>query len=635
MPLIQVDQQTRFLAIKQNDFSGLLNTRDIDALIGDTELSAIENFTRDRRGALKVRPGFVRMTKETYGSGAIRGLEPYYKVGGNPEIIATQGTSIGKFNSATQLFEDIKTDLSGDDKKFNMHQFMNHFYMANEVDKVQVYDGVNIWDAGYTIPASAPSSAQGDTGVLKAGTYKHKVTYYYKDGESNPCESEASIVIIDDKKINLTSVPTGNSRVTMRKLYRTIKDGEEFFLLTTINDNTTTTYEDNIPDSGLGATMDEDNFEPPVSECTINHKGRMWYLTSSTLWYSKALHPEAVTEYAYWDIGRDDGDILIGVKVNLGALIIFKKYSTWVITGDTPTGTSPDMVLEKVNPSIGNISNATASHAANDLLFLTPNLGIQRLHRVLLASTETMDAQALSDKISGTLEELNRAYLEKAHSVVHGRKFYLFVPYGVGQEECNYALVLDLLKMYPSDDYSIAWTIYTNHSFTSSCLYLDSEGEHILAGGLTGHLYELATGATDDGQPIVATASTKWLGEISSNIILRSLYNSGRASEDYSYKLRIYRNEGKNIIKHDLYTFEGGGEVPATAVLFDTLLFDSVLFDNDTGYTNVVYDFVKSKLLTRRGRLFKVKIEQVSANQEFTWYGFELTGYLMYRRPLA
>jgi len=639
MALIKIDESTRFLSIAQKDFSGMLNTRDIDSVIGDTDLADVVNFCCDKRGALKIRPGYNRLTKEAYGSGSIRSVGTYYKVGGSPQIIAMQGTSIGKYVSATQSFEDIKTELTGDDVKFDIHQYMNHLFMSNGVDKVQVYDDVNVWNAGYTIPASKPTMAEGAAGVLEAGTYKGKVTYYYADGESNPCEEEASVTIGASKKINWSAIPTGNSRVTARKLYRTIKDGDEFFLLTTINDNTTTTYEDNIPDSGVGATMDEDNFEPPVSKYVISHKGRVWYAgnpdSPSTVYYSKALHPESVTEYATWDIGKDDGDIIIGFAVNLGSLVIFKKYSTWVLSGDTPTGISPDMILDKVNPAIGNIASSTNAHAGNDLIFLTPNMGVQRLYRVLLAKTETMDAQAISDKISGTIEELNKIALEKSHSIVHGRKFYLFAPYGVGQEECNYAIVLDLRKMYPSEDYTVAWSKYTNYNFSSSCLLLDSEGEHLIAGGTNGHLYELAVGASDDGAPIIAYAETKWIGEISANIMLRQFYNSGRGSEDYSYKIRLSRNEGKNIINQDLLEFKGGGEVPTEAVLYDKLLFDNNLYDGDTGYTNVVYDFVKSKLLTRRGRLFKVKIEQVSANQEFIWYGFEMVGYLTYRKPIA
>lgn len=630
---IQIDQETRYFILSQYDFSGGLNTRDIDTVVGDNELTDVENLNYDKRGALKIRKGFTRLTTSSYGTGNIQSIGTYYRTAGD-EIIITKGTTIGKLDPDGGVASDIKTGLTGDGENFFMHQFMRHFYMANGVDKIQVYDGTNIWDAGYTIPASGVTATEGSAGVLLAGTYKYHVTYYYVDGESNPNETETSITITADKKIELTNIPTGGSRVTQRKLYRTTKDGEEFHLLTTIEDNTTTTYSDNIPDGGLGATMDEDNDVPPVVSYAINHKGRMWYAGDpdhpSRIWYSKALHPEAVDPFGYWDVGRDDGDIITGIAVNLGALVIYKQYSTWIIKGDLPTGDSPDMILKQINPTTGLVSAFTNSHAGNDMLFLTPNIGIHRLHRVLLAQTETMDVQSISDKIWDTIDSLNRSQLGKCHSVVHGRNYYVFVPLGVEQQECNTALVLDLRKLYPSEEYTVAWTKYTNMNFASSCLYLDSEGERLLAGGQNGHVYELKVGSTDDGSIISASATTKWFeaGGIAEFKTLRQLYTYGRASEDYQFVIRLYRNEGGNVIKNDLFSFEGGGEVSDEDVLFDTIMFDNATFDNESGYTNVVYDFVKSKLPTRHGKLFKLKIEQIAANQEFLWYGFECRGFI-------
>ena len=46
-----------------SDFSGMLNSRDIDSVLRDDELSGVRNFTRDRLGALKVRDGFTRLNQ--------------------------------------------------------------------------------------------------------------------------------------------------------------------------------------------------------------------------------------------------------------------------------------------------------------------------------------------------------------------------------------------------------------------------------------------------------------------------------------------------------------------------------------------------------------------------------------------
>lgn len=55
------------------------------------------------------------------------------------------------------------------------------------------------------------------------------------------------------KKVNLSSIAVGPSGVTSRKVYRTVAGGSSYLLLTTIADNTTTTYADTTADASLGA----------------------------------------------------------------------------------------------------------------------------------------------------------------------------------------------------------------------------------------------------------------------------------------------------------------------------------------------------------------------------------------------
>lgn len=55
-------------------------------------------------------------------------------------------------------------------------------------------------------------------------------------------------------QVSLTSIPTsGDARVTKRKIYRTALGGTTYKLLTTLSDNSTTTFADNVADESLGA----------------------------------------------------------------------------------------------------------------------------------------------------------------------------------------------------------------------------------------------------------------------------------------------------------------------------------------------------------------------------------------------
>lgn len=62
------------------------------------------------------------------------------------------------------------------------------------------------------------------------------------------------------RRLQLSSIPVSSDpNVTARKIYRTAANGSTFKLLTTISDNTTTTYADNVADASLGATEPASN----------------------------------------------------------------------------------------------------------------------------------------------------------------------------------------------------------------------------------------------------------------------------------------------------------------------------------------------------------------------------------------
>lgn len=620
------------------DFSGGLNTRDLDSVIRDDELSSIRNFTYDTYGALKIRKGFGKVYQTSIGSNPIKSMGGYYKTGSDRETIATSTTHIYKYVSATQSYSSIKDSLTTG-LKFGMHQFMDHYYMGNGDDDIQIYNGTTVWDSGYTIPATGVTAAEGAAGVLANETYQYKVTYYYADGESNSNATATSIKPTVNHKVNLSAIPTGGTGTVSRKLYRTEGDDVTFKLLTTINDNTTTVYVDNIPDSGLGADLDIDNFSVAACQYIVNHKSRLWCAgdsdNPSRVYYSKTLHPESFPVTNYWDIGLDDGDEITGITVNLGALVIFKKYSTWVITGDVPTGTTADMILENVNPTIGCVSYWTQVHAGNDLLFLTPDLGVHRLHRIILAATETMDTEAISNKIDPTIKALNKSYLVDAHARSYNHKYYLFVADGTAVLP-DICLVLDLRKMNPEDESTIAWTIYDNYDFSCSAWIIDDDGEHLYTGSSTaGYSYEVETGTNDDGTNIECDAATKYfeMGSFLHEKIIRLLGVHGRASEDYEFTIRIF-TLWKNEEFQDTFSFSGGGVVTDDEVLYDTSEYDKLLFDVDGGFTSTVLDILRTKYPTRPANKIKLKIEDVSANQEFRFMGFELSGFIGLGRPI-
>ncbi len=105
---------------------------------------------------------------------------------------------------------------------------------------------------GYTAPG-APTVATGAAGVLN-GTYSYKITFVTAAGETEG-GTTSSNVSPSSQHVTVSSIPIGASGVTARKIYRTTAGGAQHKLLATINDNSTTSYDDNAGDGSLGANV--------------------------------------------------------------------------------------------------------------------------------------------------------------------------------------------------------------------------------------------------------------------------------------------------------------------------------------------------------------------------------------------
>lgn len=113
---------------------------------------------------------------------------------------------------------------------------------------------LNLVAVGQATPPSVAINAT--AGNLNGLTY-YSITFITVDGESE-VSTISSGVTPANQQVNLTNIPISvNPIVTGRRIYRTKVGGADTILghlVTTISDNTTTTYTDNIPDASLGVS---------------------------------------------------------------------------------------------------------------------------------------------------------------------------------------------------------------------------------------------------------------------------------------------------------------------------------------------------------------------------------------------
>ena len=103
-----------------------------------------------------------------------------------------------------------------------------------------------------TAPGALTDADDGNPGNPN-GTYLYKVTFVCGARGETELGTVSGGVVVATNKIDLSAIPTGTTGVvTARKIYRTVDSGSTYLLVTTLQDNTTTTYTDDTADGSLG-----------------------------------------------------------------------------------------------------------------------------------------------------------------------------------------------------------------------------------------------------------------------------------------------------------------------------------------------------------------------------------------------
>ncbi len=159
------------------------------------------------------------------------------------------------------------------------------------VNGVKSMVAANNLGSGSSAPG-APSASVTNTGGAGAynlvGQYTWEVTFLTASGETLASSASNSLQTVGMTTMECTvTIPTGNASVTGRNIYRVKGGFSTYYLLTTINDNTTTSYLDNINDSSLGSQ------NPPTSDSSEN---------LTTVLGNLSLPNGNVTQLRYWAI---------------------------------------------------------------------------------------------------------------------------------------------------------------------------------------------------------------------------------------------------------------------------------------------------------------------------------------------
>jgi len=207
------------------------------------------------------------------------------------------------------------------------------------------YNGSTVSALAVTAPTAAPTAALGVAGDL-TGDYMYKYTFVSASGAETLASPACGAITTTSDKVNLSDVAVGGADVVKRKIYRTLAGGTTlFYYLDVLNNNTATTYVDNISDAQLTTDLEPLINDPPPTGLmflTVYKKYlfAVKYDEPTALYHTHSSYPELwyVDEISGYrlNVGGEDGQPIIGLGVLRGSLYVFKTSSTWPIIGSHP-----------------------------------------------------------------------------------------------------------------------------------------------------------------------------------------------------------------------------------------------------------------------------------------------------------
>jgi hypothetical protein len=197
--------------------------------------------------------------------------------------------------------------------------------------------------------------------------------------------------------------------------------------------------------------------------------------------------------YDYWpaiyffDVGTDENDEIVELKVFRNALIILCKRSAWALKGDGAT--LADYELIKINVPKGCISPGSVQEVGNNLFYLAED----HVYSIFATEQDYISAQIMSAPVQPILKGIGLTDKAQASSIFHDNKYYLSFPSGL-------TLVYDITLE--------CWTKYTKIKATS---YVAIDNE-LYFSARDGYIYRFDENKfSDDGTPISFVMKTKIL----------------------------------------------------------------------------------------------------------------------------
>ena len=267
------------------DFSGGWKNRLSQELMEDKSVFLCDDLSFDIGGALVCR----KLNKEQSYFSSVTATAKVNNVffvdvegTGKYLVFYNIGTTLYCWNSATGATRTVSSGMTGGHISYApMKPVLSSTTYVYYTDGTALGcdNGTTTKTWGIDPPGGVPNVSVGTaTGNLGAGDYRYVYTFY--DGstgtESDPSPACAAITVAANGSVNVTNLEVSvSSRVTARKLYRTIADGGTYFLVATITDNVSSEFTDTNTDANLTLELTDDQGLPPSGDIVLAFKNKL------------------------------------------------------------------------------------------------------------------------------------------------------------------------------------------------------------------------------------------------------------------------------------------------------------------------------------------------------------------------
>lgn len=460
---------------------GGLDTKFAKSIIPDNESPDCANVLFEN-GAAGTRGGSTAVA-DSFGSHIVDGLYTRHDNDGSETMCAWGGGDMYDLQSTTFVTIGSAQGVFNSGVRVGAVEYENYLFTGQSgLTNPYKWDGSIFSRHGIPAPQSAPTAATASAGTL-TGDYSWKVTYVNTNVVEGDVGSATATYAAtsDDYDVTIPTAPVSFG-VNARKLYRTEASGTVYKLVTTISDNSTTTYRDNVDDSELGADAPVDQGVPPEWSFAKEHQNRIFcndVNNGNFLWYSELANPYVFKATNFLRVGDNSGDLLKAIEVFDNGIVAVCARHNYIVY---MPGTDPSTwVVVQARTTLGGRSPYGTVQFENKVMFPATQagkfVGLATLQGDVIEPSATFltvsvaGSELTSDVIEPDMFDIQETYLGNVSAISYKNRLYFAVTYGDGETVNNRIYVYDYSISNLAKKKRGAWVPYTGLSPTQFTIY--------------------------------------------------------------------------------------------------------------------------------------------------------------------